>query len=261
MQRQGPIITVMVTSILTVALFFLPQAEEVQTYLFIMAIVISGFAMLIGMDSLILFHMRRVQQGERVFYSATLLTVFFITVVWGIVDWYRFGSPFNPQASFMWLFRNVYLPLDATMFSILAFYIASAAYRAFRARNFNSFLLLVSATVVMIGRVLYAQIIFPIALSIFLLLMAAWLWKSSRRMYGGEKAVRLSLAGIMVVGAIVVFYPVVFKFVGGSIYGLTDWILNVPQNAAKRGMILGLMFGGVAFSLRIMFGIERSWTR
>jgi len=42
---------------------------------------------------------------------------------------------------------------------------------------------------------------------------------------------------------------------------LTDWILNVPQNAAKRGMILGLMFGGVAFSLRIMFGIERSWTR
>ena len=261
MQRQGPIITVMVTSILSVLLFFLPQAEVLQTYLFMGAIVISGFAMLIGMDSLILFHARRVQRGERVLYSSTLLITFFITVAWGILDWIRIGSPFNPRASFMWLFRNVYLPLDATMFSILAFYIASAAYRAFRARNINSFLLLVFATVVMIGRILYAHIIFPIALSIFLVLVAAWLWKSSQRLYGGERTVRLTLAGISLIGALVVFYPLVFKALGGSIYGLTDWILNVPQNAAKRGMFLGLTFGGVAFSLRIMFGIERSWTR
>ncbi len=261
MQKQGPIITVMLTSIITVLLFFLPQAEVIQTYLLMMAIVISGFAMLIGMDSLILFHARRVQRGEKVLYSATLLVAFFLTVAWGILDWIRIGSPFSPKASFLWLFRNVYLPLDATMFSILAFYIASAAYRAFRARNLNSFLLLIFATVVMIGRVLYAHIIFPIALSVFLILAAVWLWRGSRRLYGGEKAMRLTLAGISLVGAVVVFYPQIFKAVGGSIYGLTDWILNVPQNAAKRGMFLGLTFGGVAFSLRIMFGIERSWTR
>ncbi|NPA79859.1 MAG: hypothetical protein GXO29_02255 [Thermotogae bacterium] len=251
----------MVTSILTALLFFVPQFETFQTYLLYISIVISGFAMLIGMDSLILFHMRRVQRGEQTFYSATLLLAFFITVAWGILDWVRFGSPFDPKASFLWLFRNVFLPLDATMFSILAFYIASAAYRAFRARNTNSFLLLVSASVVMIGRVLYAHILFPIFLGVFLLLMALWLWKTSARLYGGEKAVRLALAGIMVAGALVLVIPPVFSKVGGIIYDLTDWILNVPQNAAKRGMMLGLTFGSVAFALRIMFGIERSWTR
>ncbi|NPB03254.1 MAG: hypothetical protein GXO39_02420 [Thermotogae bacterium] len=251
----------MVTSILTTLLFFAPQFETFQTYLFYISIVISGFAMLIGMDSLILFHMRRVQKGKQTFYSATLLLAFFATVVWGIVDWARFGSPFDPKASFLWLFRNVYLPLDATMFSILAFYIASAAYRAFRARNTNSFLLLVSASVVMIGRVLYAHKIFPIFLSAFLALIAVWLLWTSKRSHGEAEIRSLVLAVIVGIGALVILIPDVFSKVGGIIYDLTDWILNTPQNAAKRGMMLGLTFGSVAFALRIMFGIERSWTR
>lgn len=54
---------------------------------------------------------------------------------------------------FQFMFDKVYNPLAATIFSLLAFYVASAAFRAFRARNFQSGLLLVSAIVVMIGRV------------------------------------------------------------------------------------------------------------
>jgi len=126
------------------------------------------------------------------------------------------GVPFGPQNSvFVWLYDNVQVPMDATMFSLLAFFIASAAFRAFRARAFEATLLLIAAMIVMIGNVPVGDLIWNTVMS--------WTpWED------GASWIR-------------------------------QWILDVPNGAARRGIILGVSLGVISQSIRIILGIERSY--
>ena len=63
---------------------------------------------------------------------------------------------------FNWLYDYVFKPCNQTMFALLAFFIASAAFRAFRARNTESALLLAAAILVMIGLVPIGRAMSPI---------------------------------------------------------------------------------------------------
>ena len=65
---------------------------------------------------------------------------------------------FNP---FFFIYKYIYVSMAGTMFSLLAFYVASAAYRAFKAKSFDSGLLLCAAFLVMIGRVSVGEAIWP----------------------------------------------------------------------------------------------------
>jgi hypothetical protein len=58
------------------------------------------------------------------------------------------------------LFQRIQAPMMSTMFSVLAFFIASAAYRAFRARSASSAILLLAALIVMLGRIPMGQLIY-----------------------------------------------------------------------------------------------------
>ncbi len=112
------------------------------------AIIIGAFALVLGLGSLFRTHVDKIRHRREGFaYSFVTLISFAVMFVFGIV-WKT-----DPGTMFDWLFMNVQVPLEATMFSLLAFFIASAAYRTFRARSLEATLLLSVAVIVMLGRV------------------------------------------------------------------------------------------------------------
>ena len=71
------------------------------------------------------------------------------------------GSPGPKGEAFNLIYNNILTPILMTIFSTLTFWIGSAAYRAFRAKTFDSAILLAAAIIVMIGRVTLGAAISP----------------------------------------------------------------------------------------------------
>ncbi|NLJ36543.1 MAG: hypothetical protein GX358_10000 [candidate division WS1 bacterium] len=146
-----------------IVVFFVPHAVGTKGYELLLewARIIGAFALVLGLGSLFRTHwdkIRRRRRGEWPYSIVTLAS--FVLMVWaGLVYGNGEGSvgtrllAVEEGTLFQWLFDNVEVPLDATMFALLSFFIASAAYRTFRARNLEATLLLITAVIVMLGRV------------------------------------------------------------------------------------------------------------
>ena len=96
-------------------------------------------------------------------YSAITLAAFLITLFVGLGKVGVNPNPLYPDyglsghyreigSPFWWLYEYAFKPLTATMFAMLAFYISSAAFRAFRAKNIEAILLLGTAFIILLGR-------------------------------------------------------------------------------------------------------------
>jgi hypothetical protein len=59
------------------------------------------------------------------------------------------------------LFDGLFVSLGAAMFSLLAFYIASAAYRAFRVKSAEALLMMIAALLVMLGQIPFGAYLTP----------------------------------------------------------------------------------------------------
>ena len=97
------------------------------------------------------------------------------------------------------------------MYALLAFFVASASYRAFRARNLEATLLLLAAFLVMLGRVPIGD------------LLTTWLPDGYR------------------------------------LADWANWIMQMPNTAGQRAIMIGIALGMVSTSLRIILGLERAY--
>ncbi|MEO0140297.1 MAG: hypothetical protein ABIM88_01950 [candidate division WOR-3 bacterium] len=268
---RAPVWLVFIAGLFMASAFFIPvdPFPMMQTWALKWDVIVAAFALVVGVDSLVMHHIRRVQRRQNVLYSGTLLVGFWVTIAWGAFAWWRYGGPFATQSTFLWLFRYIVVPMDATMFSLLAFFIASAAYRAFRARNFSSSLLLLSAGIVMLGRVPFGDWAAAPIFTAFALLLAFYFLRVFRQYEGWGRGIRLVVGIAFLAVGIVLLWPVwlngqifpAFRFVVHHIQGLAGWIMEVPQMAARRGIDLGISLGSLAFALRVLVGIERGYMR
>ena len=108
--------------------------------------IIFGFAILVGAASFIKVNLQAIDRDDHRWYQllsiAGLVDMPVTAAVWGR------GS----DSPFMWIFDNVQIPLQSTVFALLAFFVASASFRGFRARSVPAGILLFAALMVLISR-------------------------------------------------------------------------------------------------------------
>ncbi|HHX29315.1 MAG: hypothetical protein ACOX5Q_09690 [Bacillota bacterium] len=143
--------------------------------------VIAVFALGLGGVNIIRLHTKNIQRDPKNFYSAALLLTFAITIVVGL-------TMGQTSAPYTFIFDYINVPTGSAIFSLLAFYIGTAAYRAFRAKNAEAAILLITGCIVMLGRV-------PIGAKILPFTAPATDWIMSVLNVGGQR-------GVMIAGAI-----------------------------------------------------------
>jgi hypothetical protein len=214
MKRRFPLLLVFVFGIVAIIPYYVPHAnlqnfEDALRNNFLR--LLSAFAIILGLVSLLRVHQDKIKRKRENWpYSYVLIISFAISGVIGVFGGVE-GDLFLPtriggfQFDIQTLYLNIIVPLGSTMFALLAFFMASAAYRAFRARSVESSLLLGAAFVIMIG-------VLPLA-----------------------------------------------DRISTHLPSLAQWIMDIPNVAAKRGITFGIALGAIATSLKIILGIERSW--
>lgn len=158
MKRKLPLAICFIMGIAMMVQFFIPHPTSLDfsSMIYKWIIVLMAFALVLAIGNLIRHHGNKIRKKKEDWqYSIVTLSgmaaMAFIGLVWGI----------DSESLYQRIYLNVMAPLGGTMFALLAYYMASAAYRAFRARSLEATLLLVSAFIVMIGFMPFGQYIHP----------------------------------------------------------------------------------------------------
>jgi hypothetical protein len=196
--------------------------------------VITALSLGLGTYGLIRLHLRNaVQRRAQWGYSLVLLGAFVVMAffsIWNtLAEKQLFELKKTPflESAFTLLFDYTLIQLDATVFSLIAFYIFSAAYRAFRIRSIEASILMFTAMVVMLG-------IVP---------LGGWI----------SSAIGLPTAQDLQAD------PFSLKNI---LYNLrlpqiANWILNALNAPVQRAIEFGIGIGALAMAIRLWLSLER----
>jgi len=156
-KRTMPLVITFVVGLTLIIAMFIPHDPffDMDTKFSIFYDVIAVFAFILGGGNLLRVHLNKVSQKRRDWkFSIVTLSGFFLMLVAGL---FKIGvqsgwsGDFQGTGSlFKYLYDCTFQPLQSTMFSLLAFFVASASYRAFRAKTLEATILLVAAFVILV---------------------------------------------------------------------------------------------------------------
>jgi hypothetical protein len=219
--------------------FWISDAQPVVAN---MSNIIAGFLIGLGIYSLLRIHLRKLFKMQKDwFFSLVLVLSLLGMTIFGYMDWAQRQSatggaiPFVPGPGWGFtqyardlFFDGLLQQMDAAMFSLVAFYIMSAAYRAFRARSIEATILLVTALIVL--------------LSFMGLIQLGW-----------DNGLIGNAVGKKADGSLNESFLLNFRL--ADIY---TWIRNTIQTPAIRGIDFGVGIGLLAMGLRIWLSLERT---
>lgn len=164
MKRTVPLFITSIAGIIMVLAYFIPPAQDWGEDVAVWFDILAAIAFILGGGNLLKVNLKKVSDRSAGWgYAVVVVVAFLLTLSAGLL---KIGSPpmdqypdyawsgeFNAEGSlFWWLYEFAMKPLQATMFAMLAFYVASAAFRAFRAKNLEATLLLGTAFIILLGR-------------------------------------------------------------------------------------------------------------
>lgn len=164
MKRTFPLFITAIGGFVLIVAYFLPYAQGWGEKAAVFFDVLAAIAFILGGGNLLKVNLKKI--SDRVSgwgYSVICLLAFIITLGFGLLKVgvhpsnkfqnYRWSGDYIQEGSAFWFtYEYGFKPLTATMFAMLAFYVASAAFRAFRAKNFEAILLLGTAFIILLGR-------------------------------------------------------------------------------------------------------------
>jgi hypothetical protein len=288
-KRTIPLLIAALVGVLMIATYFVPYTEKWGADAMDMFIVLASAAMVLGAGNLVLLNLSKISgKHEGWGYASITLFAFFVTLVIGFAKIGALPTPASPGNAwsgsvvqdgtpFWWIFMYVITPLTATMFAMLAFYIASAAFRAFRAKNLEATLLLGTAFVVLLG-----QIYFGVWVTSFLPDLESYVMGFPEATRTLVLAIGLQVESGVPLSEIVIngvkyasmsadqqaIAAQTSEYIGGWWYqllnglrleNLTQVILEVPQKAGNRAIMIGIALGIVSTSLKVILGVDRSY--
>lgn len=164
MKRTIPILIASTAGFVLIVAYFIPSTQTWGETASIWFDILASVAFVLGGGNLLKVHLVKVSNRVSGWgYSVVTIIAFAATLSVGVFkigihpaelypDMAWSGSYREIGRPFWWLYQYAFVPLTATMFSMLAYYVASAAFRAFRARNVEAVLLLGTAFIILLGR-------------------------------------------------------------------------------------------------------------
>jgi hypothetical protein len=201
LKRNIPVaITFIVGTVLILSVFF-PPVERMGEDFSIFFDIIAVFAFFLGGGNLLRIHSEKIYRKKKD-WGFSIVTVFgfcFMLAAGLFKLWNPGGIAADvaaPGSLFQLMYNWIFNPLGATMYALLAFYVASASYRAFRAKNIDATILLIASFIILLGRTplgMYATGWIPESFSILQIPnMAIWIMVSPN--LAGQRAIMIGIA-------------------------------------------------------------------